>query len=184
MKPLPVIPAAPYAWITALEKYGTMRFGEVAQAAIRFARDGFNVNLNLTHINKILTSLTADTTAFNQVNTYEQPLKTRVRALGTWTRGGLSSTLAVNFSNAYTNTSVAVDEPIKAWTTVDLNVGYDFGDSARYAFLDGSKLSLSVSNLFDVDPPKANDPFNNMGFDVFNGDAMGRYVIGRISKRW
>ncbi len=36
-----VIPAAPHAWITALEKYGTMSFGEVAQAAIRFARDGF-----------------------------------------------------------------------------------------------------------------------------------------------
>jgi gamma-glutamyltranspeptidase/glutathione hydrolase len=36
-----VIPAAPYAWITALEHYGTMSFGDVAQAAIRFARDGF-----------------------------------------------------------------------------------------------------------------------------------------------
>ncbi len=36
-----LIPAAPDAWITALEKYGTMGFGEVAQAAIRFARDGF-----------------------------------------------------------------------------------------------------------------------------------------------
>jgi len=36
-----VIPAAPDAWITALEKYGTLSFGEVAQAAIRFARDGF-----------------------------------------------------------------------------------------------------------------------------------------------
>ena len=36
-----VIPAAPDAWITALEKYGTMSFGEVAAAAIRFARDGF-----------------------------------------------------------------------------------------------------------------------------------------------
>ncbi len=36
-----VIPAAPYAWITALERYGTMRFGDVAQAAIRLARDGF-----------------------------------------------------------------------------------------------------------------------------------------------
>ncbi|MEO7728924.1 MAG: gamma-glutamyltransferase, partial [Burkholderiales bacterium] len=36
-----VMPAAPYAWITALEKYGTMSFGEVASAAIRFARDGF-----------------------------------------------------------------------------------------------------------------------------------------------
>ena len=36
-----VVPAAPDAWITALERYGTMRFGEVAAAAIRFARDGF-----------------------------------------------------------------------------------------------------------------------------------------------
>lgn len=36
-----VIPGAPYAWITALEKYGTLSFGDVAQAAIRFARDGF-----------------------------------------------------------------------------------------------------------------------------------------------
>ena len=36
-----VVPAAPDAWITALEKYGTMSFGDVAAAAIRFARDGF-----------------------------------------------------------------------------------------------------------------------------------------------
>jgi len=36
-----VIPAAPDIWITALERYGTMSFGEVAAAAIRFARDGF-----------------------------------------------------------------------------------------------------------------------------------------------
>jgi gamma-glutamyltranspeptidase / glutathione hydrolase len=36
-----VVPAAPDAWITALRRWGTMRFGEVAAAAIRFARDGF-----------------------------------------------------------------------------------------------------------------------------------------------
>lgn len=36
-----VMPAAPDAWITALERYGTMSFGEVAAAATRFARDGF-----------------------------------------------------------------------------------------------------------------------------------------------
>src|SRR2546421_10156528 len=36
-----VVPAAPDAWITALERYGTMSFGDVAQAAIRYARDGF-----------------------------------------------------------------------------------------------------------------------------------------------
>lgn len=36
-----VVPAAPDAWITALEKFGTMSFGDVAAAAIRFASDGF-----------------------------------------------------------------------------------------------------------------------------------------------
>ena len=35
------MPAAPDAWITLLERYGTMSFGDVAGAAIRFARDGF-----------------------------------------------------------------------------------------------------------------------------------------------
>ena len=36
-----VVPAAPDAWITALSRYGTMSFGEVAAAAIRLAGDGF-----------------------------------------------------------------------------------------------------------------------------------------------
>lgn len=38
-----VVPAAPDAWITALKRHGTMSFGEVAEAAIEFARDGFSV---------------------------------------------------------------------------------------------------------------------------------------------
>ncbi len=36
-----VVPAAPDAWITALERFGTMGFGECAAAAIRFASEGF-----------------------------------------------------------------------------------------------------------------------------------------------
>ena len=36
-----VVPAAPDAWILALKKFGTMSFGEVAEAAIRFASEGF-----------------------------------------------------------------------------------------------------------------------------------------------
>ncbi len=38
-----VIPGAPDAWITALERFGTMTFGAVADAAIQFARNGFPV---------------------------------------------------------------------------------------------------------------------------------------------
>jgi gamma-glutamyltranspeptidase/glutathione hydrolase len=36
-----VVPAAPDAWITALERFGTMTFGDCAAAAIRFASEGF-----------------------------------------------------------------------------------------------------------------------------------------------
>lgn len=36
-----VVPAAPDAWVSALENFGTMSFGDVAAAAIRFAREGF-----------------------------------------------------------------------------------------------------------------------------------------------
>jgi gamma-glutamyltranspeptidase / glutathione hydrolase len=38
-----VIPGAPDAWITALELFGTMSFGAVAEAAIQFARKGFPI---------------------------------------------------------------------------------------------------------------------------------------------
>jgi len=36
-----IVPAAPDAWLTALELHGTMSFGEVAFASIRLAREGF-----------------------------------------------------------------------------------------------------------------------------------------------
>jgi len=45
-----VVPAAPDAWITALERFGTMSFGEVAQSAINYARDGFPTYPLMTEI--------------------------------------------------------------------------------------------------------------------------------------
>ena len=44
-----VVPAAPEAWLLALERYGTMRFGDVAAAAIRYARDGFTMHPVMAH---------------------------------------------------------------------------------------------------------------------------------------
>ncbi|HYH41649.1 MAG TPA: gamma-glutamyltransferase family protein [Burkholderiales bacterium] len=44
-----VVPAAPDAWLTALENFGTMSFGEVASAAIRFASEGFPMHPLMSH---------------------------------------------------------------------------------------------------------------------------------------
>ncbi|MGX9962929.1 gamma-glutamyltransferase family protein [Roseomonas sp. F4] len=38
-----VVPAAPCAWITALQRHGTMGFADIAEHAIRFAAEGFAV---------------------------------------------------------------------------------------------------------------------------------------------
>lgn len=38
-----VVPAAPDAWITALDRYGTMNFDQVAQFAIDYAENGFHM---------------------------------------------------------------------------------------------------------------------------------------------
>jgi gamma-glutamyltranspeptidase / glutathione hydrolase len=44
-----VVPAAPDAWILALARYGTLSFGDVAAAAIRYARDGFTMHPVMAH---------------------------------------------------------------------------------------------------------------------------------------
>lgn len=48
-----VVPAAPAAWILALDQFGTMSFAEVAGAGLRFARDGFPIHhFNAAEIHK------------------------------------------------------------------------------------------------------------------------------------
>jgi gamma-glutamyltranspeptidase/glutathione hydrolase len=44
-----VVPAAPDAWILALERYGTLSFGDAAAAAIRYAREGFTMHPLMAH---------------------------------------------------------------------------------------------------------------------------------------
>ncbi|MEY3029237.1 MAG: hypothetical protein RL198_634, partial [Actinomycetota bacterium] len=40
-----IVPGAPAGWLRALERFGTMSFAEVAEGAIRLARDGFLLDL-------------------------------------------------------------------------------------------------------------------------------------------
>lgn len=150
--------------------------------------DSFDIQLNATHLREILTSLTRDTTAFDQIDTYNQPLDWRFRAVGTWMRGGFGMTLSLNYADDYMNTVKVVDEAIKAWTTVDLNLMYDFDARPRTGFLQGTRVSLGIANLLDENPPRVDlagvSSYSPIGFDAFNADALGRYLTVRLSKGW
>ena len=45
-----IVSAAPDAWLTALANFGTMSFGEVASAAIRFASEGFPMHALMSEV--------------------------------------------------------------------------------------------------------------------------------------
>jgi gamma-glutamyltranspeptidase/glutathione hydrolase len=52
-----IVPGAPGAWLTALERFGTMSFADVVAPALRLARDGFRV----THLfNRVVTDLASE----------------------------------------------------------------------------------------------------------------------------
>ena len=150
--------------------------------------DSFDLQFNATHLREILTSLTRDSTTFDQIDTFAQPLDWRFRAIGSWMRGGFGMTLALNYADDYMNTVRVVDEVIKAWTTVDLNLMYDFGAQPRTGFLQGTRVSLGIANLLDENPPWVDltgaATVSPIGFDPFNADAMGRYITLRFSKSW
>ncbi|HEY0682139.1 MAG TPA: TonB-dependent receptor [Steroidobacter sp.] len=148
------------------------------------ARDAFDLQLDVTHLGEILTSLAEDTPRFEVVDTYNQPLDWRFRLMGTWIRGGLSTTVAVNHADSYVNDSQAIDVPIGSWTTADLNVSYDFDGRTQSSLLEGTRIAVGVSNVTDREPPRAISPLFPVGFDVFNADAMGRFVSASVTKRW
>lgn len=66
-----VVPGGPSGWITALERYGTMSFGEVAAAAIRLAREGFPADPRF-----------CDTTTANEAKYRRYPESARVMLPG------------------------------------------------------------------------------------------------------
>src|SRR5690606_19478983 len=86
-----------------------------------------------------------------------------------WSNGPVQATLGVNYVDDYSNPWVTGNPAVKSWTTADLNIGYDLRADGASAD-DGVRLSLSVQNLLDEEPPFLGDGSNQailapIGFD-------------------
>ena len=84
----------------------------------------------------------------------------------------------INHLPSYTNTFTPTPTTVSAYTTVDLTLGYTFGDNA--GALGGLGFAVEVSNLFDKEPPLAR--VANQLFDSNNASALGRLVAFRVRK--
>ncbi|PZR35489.1 TonB-dependent receptor [Caulobacter segnis] len=128
--------------------------------------------------------VTPDAPKTDVVGTVGNPVDLRLRGRAILSRGSWDTAAFVNFYNHYTNQTVAPAKTIKAWTTVDLQLGYRFGASTGP--LDGVRLALTASNVFDKDPPFADLRVNisGVGFDSEAASPVGRLIGVQATKSW
>lgn len=114
----------------------------------------------------------------SRLGTYGFPQKFRGRAMVGWTRGPISAQATVNHLSGYTNLTSALVQDVSSYTTLDLDLGYTFGEESG-GVLSGVRLGVNARNLFDRDPPFVDA---GMGYDPSAASALGRIVSFSISK--
>ena len=121
------------------------------------------------------------------LDTVGNPTALKFTAHTGFSRGGFSSQLNLHYVDSYSDINQSPDQPIDSWTTVDLNMGYHFGDNRNGIFRDVA-LSLSVNNLLDQDPPfvdvSALGLERPVGFDPTNANPIGRFVTVGLTKQF
>jgi iron complex outermembrane receptor protein len=122
---------------------------------------------------------------FDERNVIGFPPALRLRGDLGWTAGAWDSRLFLNFVNAYSNTETTPTQQVGAYTTLDLNVTYDFGLAFQSSWLQQMRLTLNVLNLANSDPPYVRIPISpngGGGFDPNAANPIGRLVSVQLQK--
>ena len=115
----------------------------------------------------------------DQRNTLYRPIDLSLRANASWSSNGLTAFAALNYRDSYQD-NVAND--IDAWTTVDISLLYDVA-GRRHDVLANIRVGLSVTNLFDEEPPFVSTA-EGLNFDTANADPFGRQINFTIENRF
>ncbi|MEJ1965677.1 MAG: hypothetical protein WDO56_30640 [Gammaproteobacteria bacterium] len=140
------------------------------------------LGLNSSFIDKIATSFAPGVPVVDLVDTTGNPLNWRVRGTASWSRGPFDAALALNYADAYVDTSGAIDGKVGSYTTVDANLRCELG--AMGARGKNLSLSLSLINALDEQPPYVSASGRSSHYDGANASPLGRMVSFGLSKRW
>jgi iron complex outermembrane receptor protein len=117
------------------------------------------------------------------LNTQNEPINLRFRASADWQYRGWGTLAAANFINGYRDTASIPERSVDSWTTIDLQLRYDFPDEAHYG-LRGTRIELNARNVFNVAPPFLNNQVTSIGYDQENADPYGRLLSLQLTKKW
>ena len=145
----------------------------------------FGVNANLSFILDSEIQFTPDAALAPNAGIIGRPAEFRstVSAFVTWS--GLTGNIRLNYTDGYNDNIDALCAPdgceVDSWTTLDLTLGYEFGD--RVTLLKGARVGLEITNLFDEDPPFA-PALDSVDYDSANADPFGRIMRVNVTKYW
>lgn len=142
----------------------------------------FTASVDGTYLFDYIARVTDLSAPEEQVSTVYRPVDLSLRSSFSWSLEGFTAYAAVNYTDGYTdNLFGATDVPIDQWTTVNLLFSYDSGERLGSSLLRNMKVSLSVQNLFDRDPPSV-DTTDGFNFDPANATPLGSLLTLRINK--
>ncbi len=140
----------------------------------------FRADLNVAYILDQSLRVTPTSPEAVTLNIRGRPVDLRARGRLGWSHDQWSVNGFVNYTDSYRENIGG--PPISSWTTVDMNVRYDFGRSAA-GWLNGLSGSIAASNLFNRRPPVTIADSAGI-YDRFNADAIGRMVTLGLTKAW
>jgi len=150
----------------------------------RFALAGGKAELGASgsYIVDLSQRLTPSSPSVSLVGTLGYPPDLRVRGRAVYNVHETGLSVFANYIDGYANNSTGTVQHVGSWLTIDAQL------SQRLELGPLGKLSvaLSISNLFDADPPLtvARSAFTTIGIDLENANPAGRIVSLQLTKQW
>jgi iron complex outermembrane receptor protein len=137
----------------------------------------FNFGVYGTEFTRYVTAVAQGANVVDQLDTIDNPPKTRFRADLGWENDGWKVSARMTFIGAYDNNLVQPVQRVGSRQVFDLHGSYRFDEGA----LAGLTIALDVENVLDRDPPFVNQVG---GFDAQVSNPIGRLVSLSLRKRW
>lgn len=150
----------------------TTEFGEIG------------LNINASYLYDFEKDLGVGAPPLQLVDTVYNPIDLRLRGSLGWQSDNWNIVGTVNYVDDYRDTESNPDRTVDSWTTLDLNVSYTFDALGRSTEGgDGTRLTLSIINVADIDPPFVNN-FLGGGYDPGNSSVLGRFASITLTQNW
>jgi iron complex outermembrane receptor protein len=149
----------------------------------------WNVNLDGTYLVSNKETLFRGAEPIDRLNDVWRPVDLRLRSGLSYSSGNLSATTFLNYIDNYQDLRATGSAGprqrtrVSSWSTVDITLQYDMSNLTGAVGLAGSSIALSVSNLFDRDPPFIGSIYG-LYFDAVNASALGRFVSLQLVAQW